>query len=104
MTRSLTSLRLLEQARLDHGLLGTARPVRFDPVCTPARPAAMAAPIRAPPAAVPAIGHRLDELGADVMQPDALVGGVPGGQRPLADQPLQQLPTLLVAVVVHAAG
>ena len=53
---------------------------------------------------VVAFGDRLDELGAAVEHPGAVVGGVPGGQRAVGDQLVEQRAPLLLGVVVHAVG
>ena len=77
-----------EPPRLQPGLDDGAVRAAFDPVG----------------GGVGTVGHDLDQFGAAVDQPDAVVGGVPVGQRAVGDQPVVQRAALLLGVVVDAVG
>lgn len=47
---------------------------------------------------------RLDELGSAVEHPDSIVGAVGGAQGAVRDQPVNERPSPVLAVVVHAVG
>jgi hypothetical protein len=52
-------------------------------------------------AAAVALAHGLDEVGATIEQPDAVVGRVAAGQGAVGDELLEQRAALLLGVVVH---